>query len=56
MGVSVEQCVLGTDYPYGIPFWSVDDNIAGLTGAAIEEGEKEGVYWGNARRLWGRGV
>lgn len=53
MGVGVGQCVFGTDYPYGIGFWDVDANIAGLVDAeTIEEREKEGVYFENAERLW----
>lgn len=53
MGVGVGQCVFGTDYPYGIGFWDVDANIAGLEGADFISNEKrEGVYWGNAQALW----
>jgi hypothetical protein len=52
MGVPVSQMVFGTDYPYGIGFWDVDANIDGLVGAeGWSWGEKEGVFWGNARRL-----
>lgn len=41
------------DYPYGIGFWDVDANIAGLTEADfLCEDEKEGVYWRNAKELW----
>jgi predicted TIM-barrel fold metal-dependent hydrolase len=53
MGVGVEQCVFGTDYPYGIGFWDVDENIAGLADAGfVSVEEREGVYWRNAERLW----
>lgn len=53
MGIGVEQMVFGTDYPYGIGFWDVDENIAGLTTAEfVSEKEKEGVYSENAGRLW----
>lgn len=53
MGVGVGQCVFGTDYPYGIGFWDVDENIAGLAGADfISEEAREGVYYKNAQELW----
>lgn len=53
MGVGIEQCVFGTDYPYGIGFWDVDENIRGLVEANfVREEQKEGVYWQNAERLW----
>ena len=32
MQVPVSQMVFGTDYPYGIGFWDVGENIAGLVG------------------------
>jgi predicted TIM-barrel fold metal-dependent hydrolase len=42
------------DYPYGIGFWDVDANIAGLTEASfLSDSEKEGVYYRNAKALWG---
>jgi predicted TIM-barrel fold metal-dependent hydrolase len=45
---------MGQDYPYGIGFWDVDANIAGLTDADfLSDDEKEGVYWRNAKTLWG---
>ena len=45
--------VFGTDYPYGIGFWDVDANIAGLTDAGgISSAEKEGVFWENSQSLW----
>ena len=53
LGVGVGQMVFGTDYPYGIGFWDVGENIAGLAGAEdIDEGEREGVWWRNAEGLW----
>lgn len=53
MGVGVEQMVFGTDYPYGIGFWDVDENIAGLADAEfVSEEEREDVFWGNSERLW----
>lgn len=53
MDVPVSQMVFGTDYPYGIGFWDVDANIRGLAEVEwIGEGEKEMVFWGNARALW----
>ncbi|KZM23301.1 catalytic [Ascochyta rabiei] len=53
LGVGTEQMVFGTDYPYGIGFWDVDANIAGLADASfIGEEEREGVYWRNAQSLW----
>ncbi|KAF1841312.1 uncharacterized protein K460DRAFT_164966 [Cucurbitaria berberidis CBS 394.84] len=54
MGVPVSQFVFGTDYPYGIGFWDVDVNIAGLADAELlSSEEKEQVFWRNARGLWG---
>ncbi|KAF2731014.1 amidohydrolase 2 [Polyplosphaeria fusca] len=51
--VPVSQFVFGTDYPYGIGFWDVDANIAGLSDADfISEEEKEAVFYKNAQRLW----
>jgi hypothetical protein len=45
------------DYPYGIGFWDVDANIAGLTDASfLSEDEKEDVYYRNAKTLWGRKI
>ena len=52
MGVGVGQCVFGTDYPYGIGFWDVDENIAGLVNAELELEERKGVLYGNVERLW----
>ena len=53
MQVPVSQMVFGTDYPYGIGFWDVGENLAGLVGVEwLGEGEREGVFWGNARELW----
>ncbi|KAF9698904.1 hypothetical protein EKO04_002842 [Ascochyta lentis] len=53
LGVGTEQMVFGTDYPYGIGFWDVDANIAGLADTSFIDGkEKEGVYWRNAQSLW----
>lgn len=53
LGVGVEQMVFGTDYPYGIGFWDVDANIAGLADAeGVSAGEKESVFWKNAQALW----
>ena len=53
MDVPLEQMVFGTDYPYGIGFWDVDANIAGLTDAGgISSAEKEGVFWKNSQSLW----
>jgi predicted TIM-barrel fold metal-dependent hydrolase len=54
MGIPLDQMVFGTDYPYGIGFWDVDANIRGLAEVkGIEEVDKEKVFWGNAKRLWG---
>jgi predicted TIM-barrel fold metal-dependent hydrolase len=45
--------VFGTDYPYGIGFWNVDDNINGLAWSGeLGLEEKEMVFWENARELW----
>ncbi|KAH7405710.1 hypothetical protein DE146DRAFT_421415 [Phaeosphaeria sp. MPI-PUGE-AT-0046c] len=53
MEIPSRQFVFGTDYPYGIGFWDVDANIAGLTEADfLSDDEKEGVYWRNAQELW----
>ena len=50
----VSQMVFGTDYPYGIGFWDVDANIKGLAEVEwLEKGERDMVFWGNAKRLWG---
>ncbi|KAF2704018.1 amidohydrolase 2 [Pleomassaria siparia CBS 279.74] len=51
--VPVSQFVFGTDYPYGIGFWDVNANIAGLSDADfISAEEKEAVFYKNAKRLW----
>ena len=53
LGVGIGQMVFGTDYPYGIGFWDVDANIAGLAETEIiAEKEKDDVFWKNARGLW----
>jgi hypothetical protein len=53
MRVPLSQMVFGTDYPYGIGFWDVDDNINALVHAEwLNEGQKEGVLWRNAESLW----
>jgi hypothetical protein len=53
LGVGVGQMVFGTDYPYGIGFWDVDANIAGLADTdSISEEEKEGAFWKNSQTLW----
>ena len=52
MGVGVGQCVFGTDYPYGIGFWDVDENIAGLVNAEWELEERMGVLYGIVEWLW----
>ncbi|KAK1910919.1 hypothetical protein P3342_011521 [Pyrenophora teres f. teres] len=53
MGVPVSQMVFGTDYPYGIGFWDVDANIRGLAEVQwLGDGERDGVFWRNARELW----
>lgn len=53
MEIPVSQMVFGTDFPYGIGFWDVDENIKGLAEAeAIGESDKEKVFWRNARELW----
>ncbi|CAO2657757.1 Nn.00g038830.m01.CDS01 [Neocucurbitaria sp. VM-36] len=53
MGIPMSQLVFGTDYPYGIGFWDVDANIAGLSDADfLSSKEKESVFWSNARSLW----
>jgi hypothetical protein len=44
---------LRQDYPYGIGFWDVDANIAGLADAeALTMDEKKSVFWRNAKELW----
>ncbi|USP82841.1 hypothetical protein yc1106_10115 [Curvularia clavata] len=54
MGIPLDQMVFGTDFPYGIGFWDVDANIRGLAEVkGIAEADKEKVFWGNAKRLWG---
>lgn len=54
MGIPLSQMVFGTDFPYGIGFWDVDANIRGLAEVkGIAEADKENVFWGNAKRLWG---
>ncbi|KAH8688613.1 hypothetical protein GQ44DRAFT_696108 [Phaeosphaeriaceae sp. PMI808] len=54
MGIPVSQLVFGTDYPYGIGFWDVDANIAGLANAAFLSAQgREKVFWRNAEQLWG---
>jgi hypothetical protein len=41
------------DYPYGIGFWNVSDNIAGLTDADfLSAEEKESIFYRNAQELW----
>ncbi|KAF2034532.1 amidohydrolase 2 [Setomelanomma holmii] len=53
MGVGIGQMVFGTDYPYGIGFWDVNANIAGLADAGfLTDEEKDMVFYGNAERLW----
>lgn len=53
MRVGTSQFVFGTDWPYGVGFWDVDANIAGLTDAEfLSEEERKGVLWGNAEGLW----
>ncbi|KAF1947197.1 amidohydrolase 2 [Clathrospora elynae] len=53
MGIPVSQLVFGTDYPYGIGFWDVNANIAGLADAeCLSSEEKEKVFWQNAKDLW----
>ena len=41
------------DYPYGIGFWDVKANIAGLADADFltEEGKKS-VFYNNSKELW----
>ncbi|OAL57138.1 amidohydrolase 2 [Pyrenochaeta sp. DS3sAY3a] len=57
MGVHVSQFVFGTDYPYGIGFWDVDANIAGLADADfLQDEEKERIFSGNALELWGKRI
>ncbi|KAF1964307.1 amidohydrolase 2 [Bimuria novae-zelandiae CBS 107.79] len=51
--VPISQMVFGTDYPYGIGFWDVNVNIAGLSEAAfLSASEKEEVFSKNAKALW----
>ena len=53
LGVGIGQMVFGTDYPYGIGFWDVDANIAGLAETEIiAEEEKDDVFWKNVQGLW----
>lgn len=41
------------DYPYGIGFWNVNANIAGLTDADyFTDKDKEMIFHGNAEKLW----
>lgn len=41
------------DYPYGIGFWDVNANIAGLADADfLSVDEKDQVFWLNSKRLW----
>jgi len=41
------------DYPYGIGFWDVNANIAGLSNADfIFKQDKEAIFYQNARKLW----
>ncbi|PSN70386.1 hypothetical protein BS50DRAFT_619241 [Corynespora cassiicola Philippines] len=51
--IPTSQFVFGTDYPYGIGFWDVNANIAGLANADfISSKEKEDIFFSNAKRLW----
>ncbi|KAH7126653.1 hypothetical protein B0J11DRAFT_579091 [Dendryphion nanum] len=51
--VPVSQLVFGTDYPYGIGFWDVNTNIAGLANdTSLTPQEKEAVFSENALGLW----
>ncbi|KAJ4373796.1 hypothetical protein N0V83_002535 [Neocucurbitaria cava] len=53
MGIPVSQLVFGTDYPYGIGFWDVDANIAGLSEADfLSSSEKEQIFSENVKGLW----
>lgn len=41
------------DYPYGIGFWDVEENIRGLSDADfLSSDEKEDVFHRNAKSLW----
>jgi hypothetical protein len=41
------------DYPYGIGFWDVDENIRGLSDAEfIPQEDKDLIFYGNAKTLW----
>lgn len=43
------------DYPYGIGFWDVDANIAGLTEADfLSDQTKQNIFNLNARTVWKR--
>ncbi|KAF2007587.1 hypothetical protein P154DRAFT_391435, partial [Amniculicola lignicola CBS 123094] len=51
--VPTSQFVFGTDYPYGIGFWDVGANIAGLADVDfIPSVEKDNIFFRNAQMLW----
>ncbi|KAF2131824.1 hypothetical protein P153DRAFT_364312 [Dothidotthia symphoricarpi CBS 119687] len=53
MRIPTSQLVFGTDYPYGIGFWDVNANIAGLSEADfLSTEDKEKVFRQNAMELW----
>ena len=53
MCIHKDRLTLNQDYPYGIGFWNVDANIAGLADTStISEEEKERVFWKNSQTLW----
>jgi predicted TIM-barrel fold metal-dependent hydrolase len=53
IALELVSLIFGQDYPYGIGFWDVDANIAGLTDAEfLSVEEKEAVYWRNSEELW----